>query len=131
VSISSAIVDDGIIPSTSGRPPTRLFQRPISKPFPFGSAASIGAAGLVKITPPGPGELLASHFEVGQPFFEVNGQSLEYAASYFRLTQNVTARGGTATYPSPGDPARRSGIEHDDDMFKVSGTIEHADAIAR
>jgi hypothetical protein len=80
---------------------------------------------------PIPGELLASHFEVGQPFFEVNGESLEYAASYFRLTQNLAARGGTATYPSPGDGTRRSGIEHDERMFTLEGTIEDADAIAR
>jgi hypothetical protein len=70
------------------------------------------------------GELLASHFEVGQAFLPVGGESLDYAASYFRLSQNVAAGRGTATYPSPADPARRSGIEHADGTFTIAGMIE-------
>ena len=62
VSISSPIVDDGISPSTSGWPLTRLFQRPISKPLPRGSPASSGAAGVANIAPPGRSRLPVSTF---------------------------------------------------------------------
>ena len=67
VSISSAMVDDGISPPTSGCPLTRLFQRPIWKPLPFGSAASSGAAGVGNMTPPGRSRLPVRMFSTSQP----------------------------------------------------------------
>jgi hypothetical protein len=77
------------------------------------------------------GELLASHFEVGQAYFPVGDQSGEYAASHFRLTRNAAAGQGTAIYPSPADPVRRSGIEHAHEMFTLDGLIQHVEALGK